>query len=149
MKRFFKNFGIGIILGTFIFFASMLVGGILVGDITYENAEEVLTYIRIILWLGLYIGVGLTIGEKNQNMDLEKRKKIFKISTAIITSLIVICLIALVVSIIYKNLIGIVMSALFIVTLGLWLLGAELGKLALKKDVEKINAKLKNENKNK
>jgi len=149
MKRFFKNFGIGIILGTFILFASMLLAGILAGDITYENAEEVLTYIGMILWLGLLIGVGLTIGENNQNMDLEKRKKVLRMSTIIIVCIIVICIVGLVISIIYHNLIGIVMSVLFIVTLGIWLLGAEFGKLALKKDVEKINAKLKTKRNNK
>lgn len=143
MKTLLKNILKGLCLSTNIVLVSTLLGGILSGDITSENIEGIVMYVILILWIGLFIGVGLTITERNKNIDFHKRQKILKNSSKILLSFILIFVIIFIVSIVKKYMLGIVMSILFITTLGLWLLGSILGYAFLKKDIELINQKLK------
>ena len=127
MKNLIYNFLKGFCIGTTILVYSIGLSEILSGDVESYIINEFIHYFILNIIFGIFIGVGLYFSDKNQNMDIDKRKKILQESFNIILGLIIACIIALIISVIFKYGFGILVSILFILALLIWLGGAKLG----------------------
>ena len=141
MKNFIYNFFKGFCIGTTILVYSFGLSEILLGDVETYKINEFIYYFILNIAFGIFIGVGLYFGDKNQNVDVDKRKKILQKSFKIILGLIIVCIIALIISITVKYGFGIIMSVLFIFALLIWLGGAKLGYKSIINDKDKKNSR--------
>ena len=127
MKGFIYNFIKGFCIGTTILVYGIVLSEFFSGDIETYIINEFIHYFILNIVFGIFIGVGLCFGDKNLNKDIDKRKKVLQNSIKIILGLIILCIIALIISIIFKYSFGIVRFSLFILALLIWFGGAKLG----------------------
>lgn len=136
MRNFIYNFLKGFCIGTTILVYSTGLSELILGGVEPYLINEAIHFFILNIVFGIFIGVGLFLGDKNQNMDINKRKRILQNSLKIITGLILICIIALIVSIIFKYSFGIIISILLIFALLIWFGGAKIGYKSIKDKIK-------------
>lgn len=107
-----------------------------------EN-ENIPPIVIIIVSMILGVTIGIKAKKRIKSLQIENKQKIIENQLATITGIIAMTIVILVICVIFKSIIGIMISLCFIVAFLLWGLGAFLAYKNLKKEIELINQKSK------